>query len=163
MTNYEIQGESDELTDSFMDHVDYHGGEWTIDGEYFAEHVSQNVTHNGESDATDNITGDSVTHDSREKLEADVRRMFDNAHVPIDPAEKIIGLLDRQAAITERDVRTYLNTERSALIQSKIDKLTAENINLANQLGECMAEREQYRDLFAEALCKADEIAKLQP
>ena len=65
-------------------------------------------------------------HDSREKLEADVdaalygASMADDGYIPLEMA---IGWLDRQAAITERDVRTYLNREDSALIQRKIDGL----------------------------------------
>lgn len=77
----EIQGEPDELTDSFMEHVDYHDGEWTVDGAYF--------------------------EDSSEKLEADWTEFYTTHEreclYQSDVGQFVFDLLDRQAAITANE------------------------------------------------------------
>ena len=101
-----------------------------------------------------------------------------------------LGWLDRQAAITEQEcIDTRINFAERVRFGNKIaelkedrrkqaetisrlssenddyreevDRLKRENLNLAHDLGECMADRERYRELFGKALDFADEIITL--
>lgn len=124
--------------------------------------------------------------DSREKLEAEVDNWGFIMNLEGYQLDMIRGWLDRQAAITERDVRTYLNREDSELIQAKVDNLQgqiehlreetakrdkgiarlkrqrdearAQLENLARDLAECSREREVYRRACGELLDLADQM-----
>lgn len=124
--------------------------------------------------------------DSREKLEAEVDNFGFIMNLESYQLDMIRGWLDRQAAITERDVRTYLNRSDSELIQVKVDNLQGqikhlrEEIakrdkgverlkrqrdearvqleNLAHDLAECGREREAYRDACGQLLDLADQM-----
>lgn len=101
------------------------------------------------------VLGDEEPHgepDSREKLEADIEKRAVHAETILGPlrigtvkvgTNVIHGWLDRQASITERDVRTYLNREDSELIQAKVDNL-----------------QEQVEHLYVEISKRDVEIAK---
>lgn len=112
-----------------------------------AEHVE---TPNGTLQSDTAALEAKSSDDSREKLEADVYRAADEmdrfycGEKFID-TRKIIGWLDRQAAITERECRkpnwSYCETCEA------LEKLTAE--------------RERYRDKFSKCLDYADAIHAL--
>ena len=135
------------------------------------------------------VLGDEEPHgepDSREKLEAEVDNFGFIMNLESYQLDMIRGWLDRQKAITERDVRTYLNREDSELIQAKVDNLQgqiehlreeiakrdkgiarlkrqrdearAQLENLATDLAECGREREIYRDACVRLLDLADEM-----
>ena len=124
-------------------------------------------------------------HDIREKLEADAKHYIEYAADYADEDvlwadetftlyDAIIELLDRQAAITEREFRkpnwSYCETCEA------LEKLTAERDNLEadckdwmkhamaaeNVCHETEQEREQYRKLFGMALDWAHEITMLE-
>lgn len=110
--------------------------------------------------------------DSREKLEADAIRLAQNIwHKGMNYANgareiqltawqerDVIDLLDRQAAITEREVGGTLlrQDERIAELTAQVDELSQQ---LINERADCT----QYRELFSKALTHAHEIANLQP
>ena len=73
----------------------------------------------------------------------------DNGNEPNPPTDGIRELLDRQADITRRE------------LQDEMDRLTRENIALARDLGECMAERDGYREKLGRAVDSAWEIVQL--
>lgn len=118
-----------------------------------AEHVEhQELALDGDTDAQN--------ADSRERLEADAFAYLQTAYITYP---QIIKLLDRQAAITEREYGERMASEamcsnvcavvceqrgRIAELQVKVDELTAE--------------REQYRKLFGMALDWAHEITMLE-
>lgn len=110
--------------------------------------------------------------DSREKLEADAIQLAQNIwhkgmnyangvrevrHVSWQERE-IIELLDRQAAITEREVGGTLLRQ-----DERIAELTAQVDELSQQLINARADCNEYRELFSKALTHAHEIANLQP
>lgn len=100
--------------------------------------------------------------DSREKLEADASELTAYYAASGDVCDAlyggIVGLLDRQAYITRREVLTHPD-ERD----EQIAELTAERDALADDLLTCNKEREQYRELFSQAITQAAEIVNLQP
>ena len=58
----------------------------------------------------------------------------------------------------------YLAKETDAkdhLVKIEIDKLNRENIQLAHDLGECMAEREELRTVFGKMLDIAHELQRI--
>ena len=131
----EIQGETDELTDSFMDHVDYQYGELTIDGAYF--------------------------EDSREKLEADLRREIREYAGEFYEGEEvlfalILAMFDRQAAITRATEShgwrmaasgpIYEYRQERDLLRAELDEVKAERDALASDLAECDENRIEFRD-----------------
>ena len=79
-----------------------------------SEHVSHPHAHDDLLELTQDIAADELwkypDDDSREKLEADVRHYFGH---PV--AECVIGWLDRQAAITERDLEARLVQHKGIL------------------------------------------------
>ena len=86
-----------------------------------------------------------VASDSRERLEAEVRYEY-SGNIE-NEAEQIIGWLDRQAAITEREcidqriasqIGSIWKDEKLCELQAKVDELTAE--------------REEYREMLSKAL-----------
>lgn len=100
-----------------------------------------------------------VEQDSRERLEADAFAYLQTAYITYP---QIIELLDRQAAITEREYGERMASEamcsnvcavvceqrgRIAELQVKVDRLTAE--------------RERYREKFGKCLDYADAIHAL--
>lgn len=117
--------------------------------------------------------------DSREKLEADASELTADYAASGDVCDAlyggIVGLLDRQAAITERELckqcdwpslaaqPDYESQGRIVALTNKVDELTAERDALADDLLTCNKEREEYRELFSEALTLAAEIVNLQP
>lgn len=117
-------------------------------------------------DATCDKTARIVTHDSREKLEADVREWIDIATYKAFTPERMLEVmshwLDRQAAITAEETSGAWEEYRDAT-QREIAELTAERDALADDLLTCNKEREQYRELFSESLTLAAEIVNLQP
>ena len=88
--------------------------------------------------------------DSREKLEADVRKWCAMMGMQPYQLDFVYGWLDRQAAITEQ---TY--EQRVSAIEGQVDRIKAENIALAHDLGECMADRDRYRSLLGHAIDNA--------
>lgn len=134
-------------TDSFMDSCDYKDGELTIDGAYFA--------------------------DSREKLEADIHRAADEMEEftygeKFINTNKILRWLDRQAAITERELCKQcewpsLAAQPDLESQERIAKLAEQVDELSQQLINARADCEQYRELFSQAITHAHEIVNLQP
>lgn len=97
--------------------------------------------------------------DSREQLEADVRGTVPEWHV-----DMVIGWLDRQAAITERDAtkRHELFCETcEAESDKQIAELTAERDNLADDLLVADKQREWYRKKFGKCIDYADAIHAL--
>lgn len=153
--------------------------------------------------------------DSREKLEADARALQTRiwqagANSDGISLSHIIELLDRQAAITERELckqcdlpslaaqpdeeayerianltddletayaknrvlRAHISKMQNGRngwhikaekLQKQIDELTAERDALADDLLTCNKEREEYRELFSQAITQAAEIVNLQP
>ena len=89
--------------------------------------------------------------DSREKLEADAETIALLYAESVIHAGALLGeitkLLDRQAAITERHILTHPDErdEQIAELQREVDRHTRENMSLARDLGECMAERDGLR------------------
>ena len=141
-----------------------------------AEHVdSHSKSHSKtESNLTEQSKSLSDDADSREKLEADVRKILHGAYMLAwmhgnenrrgSSFEKLhvefYNLLDRQAEITERQYE-----ERVAAIEQQVDRLKRENMNLAHDLGECMEmndrlsdERELHRSKLGECADLAEQI-----
>lgn len=161
-----------------------------------AQHVDANdvSTRKGDVRADGVCANDvDVLQDSREELEADVREWIDIAtyktFAPERMHEVMLNWLDRQAAITERelckqcdwpslaaqpDEEAYdriaeleaalaMDSRIRAQQSDSIDNLAKQRDALADDLLTCNKEREQYRDLFSEALTLAAEIVNLQP
>jgi len=113
-------------------------GQECADVSQAVEDTAERVTNQGE-----------MLHDTCEKLEADALVLVDNLRMyggkyAGDAEVEIIGMLDRQAAITERHILTHPDErdEQIAELQREVDRLTRQNISLARDLGECMAERD---------------------
>ena len=81
------------------------------------------------------------------------------------PIDTVVGWLDRQAAITRREVLTQPDErdEQLAELTAQLYELTAERDALADDLLTCNKEREEYRELFSKSLTLAAEIVNLQP
>ena len=119
-----------------------------------------NVSLKDSSDDTQSFT------DSREKLEADIDDYLATEYGCIPGVVAMVPeWLDRQAAITEREIFDEMphTRDKFAELQAQVDRLTAERDNLVDDLLICNSERERYREAFGEALDKAAEIVKLQP
>ena|GEM_PF-3458537 len=71
--------------------------------------------------------------------------------------ERIASWLDRQAAITEEEARCKWVVATA----DEIARLRDENMNLARDLGECMADRDRYRALCGQMLDAAHEIRRI--
>lgn len=131
--------------------------------------------------------------DSREKLEADttetwkaVARICARGETPKErwTNDEFYKLLDRQAAITERECRKHAIAyqchcdEKFAELQKQVDKLTAERDNYrdmcvravdageqlsakVDKLEECVREREHLRNQLGIALDHAHDICSL--
>ena len=118
--------------------------------------------------------------DSREKIEADVRKWCAMMGMQPYQLDFVYGWLDRQAAITERECRKpnwdYCETcEELQRLQAECDKLNREieAIKAANDdyradamknaqiLGECMADRDAYRELCSKMLDGADNMRQI--
>ena len=147
-----------------------------------AQHVDANdvLTRKGDVRADGVCANDvDVSQDSREKLEADAIQLAQNIwhqgqnyangvreirHIAWQERD-IIELLDRQAAITRREVLTQPDErdEQLAELTAQLYELTAERDALADDLLTCNKEREQYRELFSQAITQAAEIVNLQP
>lgn len=151
---------------------------------------------------------DEIETDSREKLEEDVRNILKSAYMYAwmhgyenrrgSSFEKLhvefYNLLDRQAAITEREVQKRhelfcetcerVNDEQLAELTAKLENekkhreyaykeankfievngKLVKNVNaLTARVDELTAEREEYRELFSQAITHAHEIVNLQP
>ena len=113
--------------------------------------------------------------DTREKLEADVHQ-FANPSGRVDNIgahweKRMLGFLDRQAAITEQEVEHDLMKAGRMAVEverERIKKLTDERDKLQEQLRigwecECrlQAERERYREKFGKCIDYADAIHAL--
>ena len=153
-----------------------------------AEHAeSENGTLDG---AREGLDGE---NDSREKLEADttetwkaVARICARGETPKErwTNDEFYKLLDRQAAITERECRKHAIAyqchcdEKFAELQKQVDKLTAERDNYrdmcvravdageqlsakVDKLEECVREREHLRNQLGIALDHAHDICSL--
>ena len=115
--------------------------------------------------------------DSREKLLEDAnavaidywdrKRTWGDAN---DLKRDVTALLDRQASITEREILSHPDErdEQIAELQQQADDLRdewhrvcAERANLARDLGECMADRDRYRELCGQMLDAAHEIRRI--
>lgn len=111
------------------------------------DHVTQNDEAR-QSNASEK-QGDAFT-DSREKLEADVLKfsqVYYTSHLLV--YDKVIELLDRQAAITADE------WERA------LDVVKAERDNLADDLLACNREREHLREQLGIALDHAHDVLAL--
>lgn len=110
-----------------------------------------------------------VENDSREKLEAGASELTADYAASGDVCDAlyvgIVGLLDRQASITRREVLTQPDErdEQLAELTAQLYELTAERDALADDLLTCNKEREEYRELFSKAITHAHEIVNLQP
>ena len=130
-----------------------------------------------ETPETDAAKGDIRDFDdSREKLEADVRKYL---NYPSDcravyDYNAVIGWLDRQAAITKNEVMVHYRDElsrrdkREKELQAALDQQRAATANAndlwgrtRDELAAVKAEREAYRSLFGKSLDLADEIRAL--
>ena len=132
------------------------------------------------------ITGVDDECDSREKLEADVRKWCAMMGMQPYQLDFVYGWLDRQAAITraEYEFARKLDKEATEFMRDKVAELTAERDTLqgsldiavqneskleaqvdelSQQLINSHADCEQYRELFSEAITRAAEIVNLQP
>lgn len=150
-----------------------------------AQHVDANDALSAENDvrADDVCANDvDVSQDSREKLEADAIQLAQNIwhqgqnyangvreirHIAWQERD-IIELLDRQAAITERELCKQcdwpsLAAQPDLESQERIAELTAQVDELAQQLTNARADCEHYRELFSQAITHAHEIVNLQP
>ena len=74
-----------------------------------------------------------------------------------DLKRDVIALLDRQAAITEEEARCKWVVATA----DEIARLRVENMNLAHDLGECMADRDELREKLSTAIAHARCIARL--
>ena len=102
--------------------------------------------------------------DSREKLLEDAnavaidywdrKRTWGDAN---DLKRDVTALLDRQAAITAEETRCKWVVATA----DEIARLRDENMNLARDLGECMADRDRYRALCGQMLDAAHEIRRI--
>lgn len=159
-----------------------------------AEHVDDNDVLTRKNDVrVDDVCAndgfmdlDSCTHDvrtfasetdSREKLLADLEKQvrfwhdYDGNFMRIYSYvayAQVKELLDRQAAITERELCKQcdwpsLAAQPDQEAYDRIAELTAERDALADDLLTCNKEREEYRELFSKSLTLADEIVNLQP
>ena len=137
--------------------------------------------------------------DSREKLEADVESIVlatvDKYWEQSELHGAIMNLLDRQAAISEREQREWwggvvaelqervdnlcvseeignklINEQLERIAEqdrriveyaAKVDELTYENNRLAHNLGETLADRDEYRALVGQMLDAAQEIRRI--
>ena len=108
-------------------------------------------------------TENGCSQDSREKLEADILEAGCDGEIDYD---SIIGWLDRQAAITERDYGERMASaamcsnvcavvaeqrERIAELQAKVDELTAETIEYDKALDAVKNDRDAWRERFEKA------------
>lgn len=116
--------------------------------------------------------------DSREKLEADVRKHYaystttlmypSSANKTTDmlgalPVDTVIGWLDRQASITERECMECSTSERVGFdcaecaeglgreLDARCDPLKARIAELCDQVDELTAERDQWRDAYGDS------------
>lgn len=155
-----------------------------------AEHVEDaNGTLDALSDGLDAKSGDCT--DSREKLEADVRKLYSyststllyppSANKTTDyirsvSVDTVLGWLDRQAAITRADDEDICDTcewpslaeydqeahDRIAELQADNAVLLDANARLQRSLAEASEECEAYREKFGEALDYAAAILNLE-
>lgn len=139
-----------------------------------AEHVDES--------ATVNKTGDSVTHDSREKIEAEIREIYSySTSTLIYPAsskkttdyirsvsvDTVLGWLDRQAAITRAEDEGICDTcewpslaaqpdqeayDRIAELQADNALLLDANAMLQRSLAETREDLERCRELLGRAV-----------
>lgn len=123
------------------------------------------------SDDTQNLT------DSREKLEADASELVADyaASGSVCDAlyQGILALLNRQAAITERELCAKCEWpslaaqpdqeayDRITELQVQVDRLTSERDNLADDLLTCNREREHLREQLGIVLDHAHDICSL--
>lgn len=118
--------------------------------------------------------------DSRERLEAEIESYSAFDMMDTITLDMVIGWLDRQAAITERECRkpnwyycetcetlAELTAERDELkgqvftLKSECDDLESTCNVLENELYNAKAERERYRSKFGKCLDYADDIHAL--
>ena len=97
-----------------------------------------------------NSEGVSHTEDSREKLEADVLVNFGDGLV----RSIIMRLLERQAAITEREIEKKWS--------SFSDSVDGHITELSREIGTLRAERDRYRELCGKLLDAADEMRRVR-
>lgn len=175
--------ENDEYVNSFAKLMAQVGGHatdgFTAHEWLMAERNDGSAPENGVSDPDGGSNVAYVAQDSREKLEADVMEYYtyttstamwpDSANVKTKwisvPMDKVLGWLDRQAAIAERDAfmrgRASLDDE-FADMQEQVDRLERENESLARDLAECERDREVYRMALGDARRLAHEIARIE-
>ena len=67
--------------------------------------------------------------------------------------------VDKQADSREKLISMQVETIIN--LQKQVDKLTAENMNLARDLGECMADRDELREKLSTAIAHARCITRL--
>lgn len=137
-----------------------------------AEHVDANDVSTRKGDVrADDVCANDAKVDSREQLEAWAHEEIAEKWAQSDREvtmimDDMLDMLDRQAAITEREAfmrgRASLDDE-FAEYTDEIAELTAERDALADDLLTCNKEREEYRELFSEAITQAAEIVNLQP
>ena len=118
--------------------------------------------------------------DSRERLEAEIESYSAFDIMDTITLDMVIGWIDRQAAITEREFRkpnwSYCETcealekltaERDELkgqvftLKVECDYLTSACDDLENELHKAKAERERYREKFGKCIDYADAIHAL--
>ena len=107
--------------------------------------------------------------DSTEKLIADCEKLIKRIQARTFSGRdagalrcQLDELLQRQAEITKRECDKpnwdYCETCEQA---QQVDKLNRENVQLAHDLGECMAEREELRTVLGKMLDIAHELQRI--
>lgn len=148
-------------------------------GDYYNTEAEAIVAWNTRADDAPDQTVDSCEADSREQLEWDAKMLVDNLrfygfHYADDPKQEIIELLDRQATITEREIRTIRCfacnwADERAELTAECDELKAEveaQRKRANdaERGVLSEEwyvcRDRYEDDIAELTAERDKLKR---
>lgn len=170
----DVQG-SIRLAGRYIDELTAERDEWKAKAEYCKRNdglPSENDVSANDVDANDA----NATQDSREKLEAEMDNFGFIMNLESYQLDMIRGWLDRQASITERDVRTYLNREDSELVQAKVDNLQGQIEHLREEIAKrdkgierLKRQRDEARDGLKNACweycetCEHDEqVSRLQ-
>lgn len=169
----DVQG-SIRLAGRYIDELTAERDGWKAKAEY-CERNDGLPSENDVSANDVNANNANATQDSREKLEADVRKHYaystttllypPSANKTTDmlrslPIDIVVGWLDRQAAITERDVRTYLNREDSELVQAKVDNLQKQIEHLREEIAKRDKGIERLKNQRDEARAQLENLAR---
>jgi hypothetical protein len=134
--------------------------------EYIEDDIELCILWNTRADDAPEQTVDSCEvfkfHDTRELLEADIRAEYNGAIA--HEADEIIGWLDRQAAITEREFwEGYANGNQweAHQFETKCNELTAERDELRKKLDEKQRVIDVQRDSFLKLEAENAELRRM--